>query len=156
MSYENGYIPMDKWAKDHWSTFAYIETVMVDCGGFQVGRDAMMKSNRRHFRVMAEQCPNPKRTKNTGALAICMSPEHATILNDQQQLPGHDDWCCMQDMAAQGLFDLDVDHIEPGVTLHLSELGFKVASELRRHLSNNGKMAAFSFKDDDRVEEPSF
>jgi len=30
---------MDLWGRDHWSTLAYIETVMVDCKGFQIGQD---------------------------------------------------------------------------------------------------------------------
>ncbi len=116
---------------------------MVDCGGFQVGRDPKMKSNRRHFRVMAELCPNPKRNDKKGSLAIIMQPEHATILNDKQQVANHDDWCCMQDMAAAGLFDLDVDAIEPGTTLHLSVHGQNIVAALRNHKANGGRFADF-------------
>lgn len=49
MAYEDSYIPMNMWSKDHWTTLAYI--------GFQVGRDARMRSNRRNFRATpASQC----------------------------------------------------------------------------------------------------
>lgn len=40
MTYGNSYVPMDMWAKDHWTTLAYIDNVMVDNAGFQVGREA--------------------------------------------------------------------------------------------------------------------
>lgn len=155
MAYENEYVPMNKWGKDHWSTLAYVETVMVDCNGFQVGRDAHMKSNRRHFRIMAEDCPNPKRTKNSSSLAICMLPQYATILNDQQQVPNHDDWCCVQDMAAEGLFTVDVSGVEPGVVLHLSDYGHTVVSALRKHRADGGKFSNFSFEGEKPLPAPA-
>jgi hypothetical protein len=33
MRADDGYIDIHLWGKDHWSTLAYIETVMVECGG---------------------------------------------------------------------------------------------------------------------------
>jgi hypothetical protein len=73
------YISPELWGADHWSTLAYIET--VDCNGFQIGLDARMRSNRRNFRVMTEQCPSPKRIGANPGMAIVMSPEHATRFN---------------------------------------------------------------------------
>ncbi len=43
-------VPVELWSKDHWSTLAYIETVMVEHGGrFEVGWDPRMRQNRRNF-----------------------------------------------------------------------------------------------------------
>lgn len=142
---EDDNIPMNLWGKDHWTTLAYIETVMVDCGGFQIGRDARMKSNRRHFRVMAEQCPKPKRVGANPGLAIVMQNEHSTKLNDGSTIYGHDDWCCIQDMAEAGLLTLHQHEIEPGVVIHFSELGREVANKLREHKASGGNFAAFRF-----------
>jgi sulfate adenylyltransferase subunit 1 (EFTu-like GTPase family) len=138
-------IPMNLWGKDHWTTLAYIETVMVDCGGFQIGRDARMKSNRRNFRVMAEDCPKPKRVGGNAGMAIVMKLEHSTKLNDGSVIDNHDDWCCIQDMAEAGLLTLHQHEIEPGVVIHFSELGRDVANKLREHKASGGNFAAFRF-----------
>lgn len=138
------YIPIEQWSKDHWSTLAYVESVMVDCAGFQVGADPRMKSNRRHFRVMAAECPNPRRAQASKSLAMPMRPEHATRLKDGTQIAGHDDWMCVQDMAAAGLFTAGPDDVQPGERLHLSALGVMVSSELRAHKASGGTFATFS------------
>lgn len=139
-------IPMELWGKDHWSTLAYIETVMVDCNSFQVGLDARMKSNRHHFRVMSEQCSKPKRVGSHSGHAVVMQPEHATVLNDGSLIKRHDDWCCLQDMAVAGLLSLPQEDIEPGVHIHLSDLGREVANRLREHKAKGGQFAAFRFE----------
>lgn len=142
------YIPISHWGRDHWTTLAYIETVMVDMGGFQVGSDARMKSNRRNYRVMARDCPKPLRATNQAAsLALVMEPHHATKLNDGQQVPNHDDWACVQDMGAEGLFAEGIDNIEPGVVLKFSEKGNRVANALREFRRGGGKMADFRWPD---------
>jgi hypothetical protein len=138
------YIPMSHWGRDHWSTLGYAETVMAECGGFQVGADARMKSNRRNFRVMAQECARPKRPgKPTSAIAMVMQPEHATKLNDGQVVDNHDDWSCLQDMAAEGLFVQEPTDIQPGVILTLSEKGNAVANALREFKRNKGQYAQF-------------
>lgn len=142
------YIPMSYWGKDHWSTLAYAESVMVECGGFQVGADARMKSNRRNFRVMAQECARPKRPgKPTSSIAMVMQPEHSTKLNDGQVVDNHDDWSCLQDMAAAGLFIQNATGVQPGVTLALSEKGNAVANALREFKRNKGQFAQFRWPD---------
>lgn len=134
-------IPMSLWGRDHWSTLAYAETVMVDCGGFQVGLDARMRHHRRHYRVMSELCKRPMRAGGNRSMPIVMDPEkHRTRLNDGSEVAKHDDWSCIQDMAAEGLFTVPADEIEPGVVLRLSPLGQKVAQWVRAQ-----KMAEVSF-----------
>lgn len=145
---EDDYIPLSHWGRDHWTTFAYVETVMADMAGFQVGADARMKSNRRNFRVMQRDCPNPKRASNSGhAMMLVMEPQHATKLNDGQQVSNHDDWACVQDMAAEDLFVQGPDDVEPGVVLQFSEKGNQVANALREFKRNGGKYADFRWPD---------
>ena len=141
------YIPMAAWGKDHHCTLAYVDTVMVDCAGFQVGADARMRSSRRNFRVMSQQCARPRRVGNGGAsLGVAMGPEHGTRLNNGQTLPGHDDWACLQDAANAGLFTVGAEDIEPGVTLHFSDLGRSYISALRAFKAVGGQFAQFRFE----------
>lgn len=145
MSEADEYVPMSQWSKDHWSTLAYVETVVVECAGFQVGLDARMKTNRRHFRVMSQQCGRPKRPgkSSTPSMAQVMSPEHATKIKDGSVVDGHDDWMCVQDFAAEGLFTVGAEDVEPGVILRFSERGNEIASALRRHKADGKNYASF-------------
>lgn len=136
------YVPLDKFGRDHWSTLAYVETVMVECGGFQVGSDPHMRSGRRNWRVLREGCPKPKRpTRSSLANDLVMSREHGSRLSDGTYVPGHDDWHCIQDMVVLGFFDSDA---EPGVTLRFLPLGQSVALALRQHKANGGTFASFT------------
>lgn len=138
------YISMLNWHKDHWSTLAYVETVMVDNAGFQLGTDAHMRSNRRNFRVMAEACPRPKRASGANpSLARVMQPQHTTRLKDGSPTDNHDDWACIQDMAAEGLFTVGPEDVQPAVVLHLSERGQGVCNALRAHKAAGGHFAGF-------------
>lgn len=140
------YIPMVLWGKDHWTTLTYMETVMVECGGFQVGLDPRMRSHRVHYRVMYQKCRRPKRPSPQYA-GVVMRPEHSTILNDGQQVPNHDDWCCIQDIAHEGLLTIPVDHIQPKIELHLSEKGQVIVAKLRQHLMAGGSFGNFIYRE---------
>lgn len=136
-------VSMSRWGKDHWSTLAYIETVMVNCEGFQVGSDPRMKANRRNFRVLAQECPNPRRaTRSAPSLAMVMRPEHATRLRDGTVMPNHDDWECLQDFAAEGLF-AGAAQVEPKKTLQFSARGLALAADLRAYKAQGGQFANF-------------
>lgn len=63
---EQSYVPVARWGRDHWRCLAYVEAIMVEMAGFQVGADPRMTANRRHYRVMAEQCPRPKPPGSSG------------------------------------------------------------------------------------------
>lgn len=142
----NEFVPEALFWHDHWSTLAYLETVLVDCGGFQVGLDARMRQNRRNFRVMMKECPRPKRTGLAGMSqsgAIPMDPEHGTRLQDGTVLEWSDDWSCVQDMAAAGYFTCGPDAVEPKVILHLSEKGQAICARLRQHKANGGNWRNF-------------
>lgn len=141
-------IPMTAWSKDHWSTLAYVESVMTECAGFQMGLDPRMKSNRRNFRVMSQHCPRPKRPgsasgRAASSMAMPMDAAHATVVKGGQMVPNHDDWSCLQDMADEGLFTVGQDRLEPREMLHFSAKGIAIAAALRAHKANGGKFADF-------------
>lgn len=142
MDLSDGYVPHHLWSKDHWSTLAYIESVSADVGGFEIGRDARMRSCRRNFRVMSQECPSPKRP-GPQSHGVVMKREHSTRLNDDTSVEGHDDWHCIQDLAREGLFEQGPEQIEPGVMLQLNEKGFSVTSALRKHKAEGGNFAGF-------------
>lgn len=142
---KDDYIPPAYWAKDHWSTLAYIETVMVDCGGFQVGYDPRMRSNRRNWRVMNDGCPRPNRPMGTSRdPGLTMNVTDGTRLRNGVTVVGHDDWNCMEDMANIGLFDRWPDDIEPGTVLQLSPKGAVWCNALREHKRNGRNFAEFT------------
>lgn len=139
------YIPMELWGKDHWSTLAYIETVMVDSVGFQCGMDARMRSNRRNFRVMYQQCPKPKRMGGRCGIGVAMDAEkHGSRLSDGTTVSNHDDWCCLQDAQEAGFF-VDGNEVEPARFLLFSDKGKQAMAALRIHKAAGGTFGNFVF-----------
>lgn len=143
MPLDEGYISPERWAKDHWSTLAYIETVIVECGGFEVGFDPRMRQCRHHFRVMKKECSRPARNDHP-RIGIPMDSEHGTLLGDGSRIAGHDDWHCVQDLAAAGLFEQRPEEIEPGAVLQLSAKGREVANALRAFRASGGMYGQFT------------
>lgn len=138
-------IPVDFWGKDHYSTLAYVETVMVECAGFEVGVDPRMRSNRRTFRMLMQTNKSPRRAgSNSWQLARAMEPQHTSFLKHGATSEGHDDWCCLQDMASAGLFTDGDDCVEPGNVLHLSDLGRRFVVALREHKAAGGQFGDFT------------
>lgn len=73
-----GFIPMDKWGKDHWSTLAYVETRIVD-----------------HHGKLKE--PNMRGR----------DPKYPTRLNDGTEVHMHSDYDCVEDMIFAGVITVD-------------------------------------------------
>lgn len=151
--YTNNYVPPSLWGKDHWSTLAYVDTVMTDTGGgFEVGADAMMRSCRRHLRVMVEENPSPKRVSRVHpSLCRAMSTDDGSRLSDGTTARGHDDWHCLGDMAEAGYFREGACDVKPGEVLRLSPLGRRVVNALREHKSEGGVFHTFVEPDDART-----
>ena len=137
-------IPMDKWHKDHWSTLAYINAVIVDHGYFEIGLDGQMRTKQYNFCYLLEKNSKPKRTKlYTG---VAMSADGGTRIKDNIFIRGHDDWDCVSDFLVAGLFN--EQSVEPGVKLHLSDFGSTVCASLRKHKANGGTFATFVYEND--------
>lgn len=141
-------IPADQWANDHWSTLLYAETVMVDYAGFQVGLDARMRTGRYHFRIFSQECPKP--LGRSGAGVAVMPLGTGTLLRDGSVVENHDDWHCIQDMFAAGIFfatdnGVRVEEMEPGIHLHLTKAGRSLVDSLRKHKCEGGNLKDFVY-----------
>jgi hypothetical protein len=126
-------IPPSEWGHDHWSTLAYVETRVVDHRGYI--NDAQMRS------------------RDSG---------YPTRLAGGVEEPNHGDWDCVRDMVSAGLLTFErIPHddmrrlsqktvyanLTPAkiVTrrITLTELGMKVAGELRAHKARGGNWRDF-------------
>lgn len=116
-------VPVSDFGKDHWSTFAYIECCVVDCKGIlNNGRMRCIK-NRHPFYDHghdASACP--------------------TLLKGAE-LRNHDDWDCVDDLIVAGLVEAVGSTMNP--VFALTDLGRKVAAELRAHKARGGNFASF-------------
>lgn len=98
-------IPLTRWGKDHLSTLLYIEHCHVD---------------KHHIGQL-----DPEKMRPRG--------EYPTILRDDEEVHGHSDWDCCEDMVAE-----DVLRDGGGTGLHpiylLTERGWTLVAATRRHL----------------------
>lgn len=112
------YVSISLFGKDHWSTLAYIETRMVDYSGFMIARDARMRTLAHNHRIFSHRPTDNLQNNKTMAMLGKRGDDPdgdnvrlGTFLNDGTRLPGHDDWDCIQDLAAAGLLVGDAtDH----------------------------------------------
>lgn len=124
-----GTVEMKDWGKDHWSTFAYVECRCVDHKG---------KLNFKHIRCNAGFHPElpPEKIYALGE----WHDKHSTKLKGDEQIRGHDDWDCMEDLQAAGFIrivsmaDLQVE---------MTDVGWEVSKHLRKHKAAGGVFANF-------------
>ena len=132
--------PVAEWGKDHWSTLAYAETRIVDHRGLL---------NNDHMRA------DPDRHPNLALGAVKAShgfkpTKYPTRLKDRE-LPDHDDWDCIEDMMREGMIvvtskegvDTLLDYPERHLTVALTEKGYEVAAQLRKHKAEGGGWGDF-------------
>lgn len=121
-------ISMKAWGKDHWSTLLYLETRVVDHDGHLA--PPQMRSGSEY----------PTRLK-------------------AGKVSHHDDWDCVVDMIEQGLVTLNAGPhaFDPtrtsgrqlhrfcadGALVGLTDLGWKVAHQLRRHQAETRRSGTF-------------
>lgn len=113
--------------RDHWSTFAYIETLVVDKSGKPDIR--RMRCDPKRHPLMAHQ----------GSMFGAPSP---TRLKDGVLLPDHDDWDCVDELEAAGLIEVGGTGMYP--VFALTELGRGLAALLRAHKAAGGNFGDFS------------
>jgi hypothetical protein len=121
-------VPVTQFSKDHWSTLAFVETRCVDDRG-RLDKTRMRCNSTRHA-AFAD------RTHTTRE----WTGEYGTLLKDGTKLPDHDDWDCLIDLARAGL--LDIITIDDGLVA-LTERGWAIAHQLRRHLAAGGNCKGF-------------
>ena len=120
-------ISVDQFGKDHWSTFAYIETRCVDYRG---------RLDKRHMRCDRDRHPG----HDVNSVTIG-NTKYPTILRDGMLRSNHDDWDCADDLEAAGL--LNVNGTGQNPIFKLTEKGQAVISELRKHMSRGGSSGSF-------------
>jgi hypothetical protein len=164
--------PIDpaRFGADHWSTFAYIETRIVDYRG-TINHDHMRCHARRHPIMLAAK----KARSGDGS-------SYPTRLAGDDQLPDHDDYDCLDDLISAGLLEAHMPELGLGfhvaeyfvdaydrpildpdgnlitadfvtgltelwlctqATFSLTERGAQVASALRQHKAAGGNFATF-------------
>lgn len=135
----SAYVPMEKWGKDHWSTFAYLESCEVNAQGKIDNR--RMRCNPRLHRELAN-------LNRWGGLVD--GKEYPTRLKDSE-LPNHDDWSCVEDMAAAGLVEvwfsetpLDSVFGFMEAKVKLTEFGISIAWQLLVHKNKGGNFKSFT------------
>ena len=125
-------IPMTEWGKDHWSTFAYIETRIIDYKGvvdFQ------------HLQCNANRHPQFQPTTNLGSNR---DGSAYSIRLKGRELPGpdYDEWDCIADMEQLGLLENIGTGIYP--VFRMTELGIAIAGRLRAHKASGGMFGTFN------------
>lgn len=115
------------WGKDHWSTFAYAETLAVDHEGIIIPEVSKMRTNHQTHPFFGNPIDGSK---------------YPTKLRNGNILRGHDDWNCLDDAVKNGLL-IDIGS-GTNRAFKLTNRGRKVANLLRQHKSNGGKLEDFS------------
>lgn len=107
-------VPMSRWGKDHWSTFAYVETRIVDHRG-RLDHDHMRTHARRHPMMIAA-----KRRVSLGSRDGSRYPTRlkralplGQVTGEPQPvlLPDHDDYDCIDDAIAAGLLTVTMPRV---------------------------------------------
>ena len=135
---ETDFVPMNKWGKDHWSTFAYIETRIVDHKGKLDNKH--MRCNPRIHRQLANVTP-------FGSLVN--GGEYPTRLKDGE-IENHDDWSCVEDIEAAGLLTHKIKEVNKNIfgnsaaTVKFTDLGYSIAAMLRKHKGEGKNFAEFN------------
>lgn len=141
-------IPMEEWGKDHWSTFVYLETRIVDNRGL-INHDHMRCHGDRHPFMLAAQ--------RVGFARDHDGSQYPTQLRGGAEAESHDDYDCIDDMIAEGLVTATLPTVPDGVLLTglveselmvratyvLTELGWRVVGQLRSHRGSGGSYATF-------------
>jgi hypothetical protein len=101
---------------------------MVDNHGYEIGLDATMRTKRRRFASITAHLP--KRYLGRRPLAVVMPRNASSRLADGSISQDHDDWDCLIDMQAAGLFENN--GIETAQMLRLTPLGYQIVAALKR------------------------
>lgn len=116
-------IPLERFGRDHWSTFAYLETRVVDARGI-IDKDRMRTDPDRHPGLIGPRVM---------LLVMSSREKYPTRLRDGELLSDHDDWDCMDDLERVGLLVTEGTGIQPLVKL--TDEGRRIAAALRAHIA---------------------
>jgi hypothetical protein len=128
-------VPIGEFGKDHWSTFAYIETCCVDRKGV-VELVRMRTDAQRHPGLVGRVFTSDAVQRYPTRLRVDAATGKLRTLDD------HDDWDCVEDLEAVGLLAWRGTGIHP--VFVLTPLGSQVAGQLRHHKASGGNYCDFT------------
>lgn len=118
-------VSIEHFGCDHWSTFAYVETCVVDKDGI-VTKERMRCIDHRHP-FFAHRGGDASR--------------YPTRLKFDRLRENHDDWDCIDDLEAAGLLENKGTGVNP--VFKLTVYGEEVAGRLRVHKGRGGSFSDF-------------
>lgn len=127
-------VPVEKFGKDHWSAFGYIECRIVDNEGIP---------DRNHLRCDPDRHPGLGGSRIDYTSSQGKKKYPTRLAGDNEFLPDHDDWDCLYDLEAVGLLNDIGTGVNP--VFRLTELGHTVAAALRKHKAEGKMFATFKY-----------
>ncbi len=124
-------IPIEKFGKDHWSTFGYVGCRVTSNKGIP---------DRQHMRCDADLHPGLAHNGRGGELPI--QRKYPTILRGGVEQADHDDWSCVDDLEAAGLVKIGGTGIHP--TWDMTDIGWAFCKVLTDFKRKGGAFAGFS------------
>ena len=129
-------VPIEKWGKDHWSVFMYVESICVN------STDGIGSPD--HRRIQTNHNRHPEKRNNN----YHSSPDGADFgirLNDGTELPGpdYDEWDCIRDLECYGFLRDIGTGIRP--LYRITEKGNALAAALRKHKTGGGMLVDFRY-----------
>lgn len=135
--------PVSKFGKDHWSLLAYVESRCVD-GDAGVGTlvCAHLRGNSHTHPLLANTAWKPGfSTRLKGFFEYEQRSDVAKAIEAGFMLEGHDDWDCLDDLAAAGY--VEILSLANG-RVRMTEAGLEMAAQVRQHKARGGQFAGFS------------
>ncbi len=140
-TYEAGggdYIPPTEWGKDHWSTFVYLQTRVVDAKGIIDNRK--MRTHPRLHRHLVGLTFGQMQDGSA----------YPTRLANDKKKDKHDDWSCLEDMVKAGLIRAYTRVKDKGAVfggsearVELTDYGVSVYALMLQHKAHGGAFATF-------------
>lgn len=139
-------VPIEKFCKDHWSTLAYAESCCVD-GDKGIGTLDLAKmrcnGNKRVFLGANFIWHQKWGTRLMGYFDFTDRGDPVKAEAAGLQLLEHDDWDCLDDLAAHGFIEI-MSQTQGAV--RMTPLGNEVAGALRKHKTQGGMFADFVWR----------
>jgi hypothetical protein len=124
-------VPPARFGTDPWSTFAYVETRIVDYTGL-LDHDHMRCNTARH--------PAMQAVKSTGRMFGGLDGKYPTMLKTVgkdadgkwgvEDLADHDDYDCLDDLAAAGLLEIHMPRRADGYDVYVNHHGRAVTRKM--------------------------
>ena len=122
----------ERWGKDHWSVFAYVETCVVDRRGRLDNR-----------RIQANLNRHPAHAGGRADGSQVDGAKYPIRLRNGETLPGsdYDEWDCLDDLEWSGL----IENTGTGLNrcYRMTSLGENLAQQVRANKGRGGSFAKF-------------